>query len=193
MWPTAAGTSTVGFQTEMPSISSGRLPCTVTPTGRVCGTGIGMEWIQAARLTSSSSTMPTTARANRSHCRSGSKPASSRKGLPSPSISRYRARRGRLVVLQVVLDEADLRAAGAVVDQLVGVELGDQLGVEGVEQFRGDLPDDVAGIGETGEAHQQVQPAQFGAAEQRVITDVERFGVQQGAGNPFHHGMFLSQ
>ena len=123
--------------------------------------------------------MPTTARANRSHCRSGSNPASSRNGLPSPSISRYSARLGRLVVLQVVLDEAHLRAPGPVVDQLVGVELGDHLGVEGVQQFRGDLPDHLAGVGESGEAHDEVQSAQLRAVEQRVVTHVERFGVQQ--------------
>ena len=98
----------------------------------------------------------------------------------------------RLVVLQVVLDEADLRAPGPVVDQLVGVEFGDHPGVQGVQQFGGDLLDDMSCVGEPGEAHDEVQPAQLGAVEQRVITQVKRFGVQQGAGNPFKHGMFLS-
>ena len=36
------GTSVVGFQTEYCSIRSSRFPLTVMPTGRVCGTGIGI-------------------------------------------------------------------------------------------------------------------------------------------------------
>jgi hypothetical protein len=51
---------------------------------------------------------------------------------------------------------------------------------------------DVTGIGEPGEAHHQIQPAEFGAVEQLNVARVERVRVQQGAGDPFKHGMFLS-
>ena len=85
-----------------------------------------------------------------------------------------------------------MRAPGPVVDQLVGVEHGHRLGVERVQQFGGDLPDHVAGVGESGESHDQVQSAQFGAVEQRNVLGIERIGVQQRAGNPFKHGVFLS-
>ncbi len=182
----------MGFQTEMPSMRSGRLPCTVTPTGRVCGTGIGIEWIQVTRLTSSSSTMPDDGAREplplQVRFESGQEQERAAKPVDQPVQCQLR----RLVVLQVVLDEADLRAPGPVVHQLVGVELGHHLGIQGVQQFGGDLLDDVAGVGEPGKSHDEVQSAQFGAVEQRVITQVKRFGVQQGAGNPFNHGMFLS-
>ena len=83
----------------------------------------------------------------------------------------------RLVVLQVVFDEADVRAPGPVVDQLVGVEHGDHLRVEGVQQFGGDLLDHVAGVGESGESHHQVEPAQCRAVEQLGVAHVvERSG-----------------
>jgi len=40
-----------GFQMDIESIRSVRLPLTVTPIGRVCGTGIGMEWTQVTLFT----------------------------------------------------------------------------------------------------------------------------------------------
>ena len=173
-------------------MSSGRLPCTVTPTGRVCGTGMGMEWIHVTRLTSRSSTICTTARAKRSHCRSGSNPARNRNGLAEPVDEPVEGQAGRLVVLQMVLHEGDVRPPGTVIDELVGIEHGDAFGIEGVEELGRDLPDHVAGVGKTGESHHQIQPAQFGAVEQLNVFGIERVGVQQRAGNPFKHGEFLS-
>ena len=56
----------------MASMRSARLPLTVTPIGRVCGTGIGIELIHVVDDTSSRSMSPSTAAPNRSHWKSGS-------------------------------------------------------------------------------------------------------------------------
>ena len=78
----------VGFQTDIVSISSARLPLTVTLIGRVWGTGIGMACTQVCRLDLNSSMNSRTAAVNRSHWKSGSYPVSSRKGWPISSCAR---------------------------------------------------------------------------------------------------------
>ncbi|MNI36955.1 hypothetical protein D3C73_910230 [compost metagenome] len=99
----------------------------------------------------------------------------------------------RLVVLQMVLHKADVGPPGTVVDELVGIEHGHHFGAQFVQQFRVDLPDHVTGIGKARESHDHVQPAKLGAVEGLDVSRVQRFGVQEGAGYPFKHGVFLSQ
>ena len=65
-------------QASWPSLSSGRVPCTVTPIGRVCGAAIGIAVRLITSRMPSRRTSCSTAAANRSHWVSGSGPASSR-------------------------------------------------------------------------------------------------------------------
>ena len=75
----------LGRQTLIASMSSGRLPPTVTWMGRVWGTGMGMLCTQVTSATPNRSIRPRTARVKRSHWKSGSYPVSSRKGRPISS------------------------------------------------------------------------------------------------------------
>ena len=63
-------------------MSVGSVAWAVTPSGRVCGTAIGMPWKDTDRRTPSRSTSIRTASQNRSHCQSGSGPCSSRNSWP---------------------------------------------------------------------------------------------------------------
>src|SRR5690625_4002691 len=71
----------------MRETNSAEFPCAVTTKGRVCGTGIGAAYRQMVFLTSKRVTNSATALVKDSHRRSGSGPESSRKGLPSVSLS----------------------------------------------------------------------------------------------------------
>lgn len=80
------GTWTLSNQ-ELRVISSGRVACAVVPTGRVCGTPIGMPWKPTTSPTPSRFTRCRTDAVKPSHSRSGSGPDSIRNGLPTSSWS----------------------------------------------------------------------------------------------------------
>ena len=67
-----AGTCVWGFHTECACASSERVPLTVVPMGRVCGTGIGMACTHVIVDTCRPSASPTTVSENASHAKSGS-------------------------------------------------------------------------------------------------------------------------
>ena len=67
MAPTCPGTSISPMTETWPATSSGSLPCTVMPRGRVCGIGHGMADRPMARRTSNISTSRSTAAMNRIH------------------------------------------------------------------------------------------------------------------------------
>ncbi len=79
------GTWVCGFQIDIASIRSLRLPLTVTPMRRVCGTGIGMECTHVTFLTLKRSIRPRTASVKASQRKSGSKPDRKRNGWRSSS------------------------------------------------------------------------------------------------------------
>ena len=62
--------------------------CAVTPVGRVCGTAIGIELKPDRDLDAEPLDQADHAAVNRSHCRSGSGPASSRNGVCCRSCAR---------------------------------------------------------------------------------------------------------
>ena len=77
-----------GLQTDIESMSSIRLPLTVTPIGLVCGTGIGIACTQVVVFTLNRSMSCSTAAVNRSHWKSGSKPVRRRNCWPISSVAR---------------------------------------------------------------------------------------------------------
>ena len=75
-----------------------------------------------------------TAPQNARHRWSGSAPTSSRRSLPSTSVPARSSMLGQVEPGEHAVDEVHRRAAGPVVEQLVGVEGGDRHGVERVEE-----------------------------------------------------------
>src|SRR6218665_3267397 len=90
---TLAGNCVVGRHADSASVSSGRLPLTVTPIGRVCGTGIGIALSHVTEATPNVPMRCSTAATKRSHWKSGSYPLSRRNGCPMSSCASSRPSR----------------------------------------------------------------------------------------------------
>ena len=109
---------------------SARLPLTVMPIGRVCGTGMGMELIHVVDDTWSVVDEPEHGRAEPLPLEVGLVAGEHQELLADLVAREVEAEARRPVVGEVIALEEDDRPPGAVVEQLVGVEGRDDRGVE---------------------------------------------------------------
>ena len=126
----------------------------VVPTGRVCGTAIGMPWAPTTRRTPkarhswrTASTKPPSGSPARRRAAAGTAP----RRRPDDPVE---DQRGVLVVGVVVGVEGHERPPRAVVDERVHVEAGHHLVLEGVQQVLGQRGPDHARVDEPVEGHE---------------------------------------